>query len=467
MFALASALPVSRYHAASTEPVLVLPHLHSLGGTLTTSELDDGTRKSAVPASAPKRSARIIGLDGIRGLGCLGVATAHVAHWYSPLTSGAAKLNLIGVVLLMFFVLSGFLLFLPYVKALVSDSESTMPDTREYFLHRVLRVFPAYLVIFLIANYAFRAVYVENPTLQAVGTTDGTGMITDTGQLIANLTLFQTYIPRYFQTGINPAWSLTLEIAFYVALPIIGACLFRLRRRSGAHPLRVALVAPIALLAVGIIGKLFVPALVTVTGVTDPLLQEWGDNWVAVYLRSFLTMSDTFAYGMFAVILFVAMERGRVPERISRRVRLIATIAFFPSAALALGMLAMQNTYSLSAIAFTCAIVVAIVIAPLARGESSKLANGLDFAPLRFLGKISLSVYLWHYPVLILLGRTRLLSTDDTVSGMLSDVAVAMALSFALSIVTYYAIEKPTLRLTKRYRPRPHAHPLPDRAGLA
>lgn len=446
---------------------MVLPHVRLPGVHLTTSELEDGAPKSAAPTPAPRRSARIIGLDGIRGLGCLGVAAAHVAHWYSPLTSGAAKLNLIGVLLLMFFVLSGFLLFLPYVKALLRDSGTTMPDTREYVLHRVLRVFPAYLVIFLIANFVFRAVYIENPTLQPIGTTNGTGMITDPGQLIANLTLTQTYVPQYFQTGINPAWSLTLEIAFYASLPFLGVILFRLRRRSRAHPLRIALIAPIALLLLGFVGKMFVPAIVDATGVTDPLLQEWGDNWLAVFLRSFLTMSDTFAYGMFAVILFVAMERGVLPERLSRRIRLIAALAFFPSALLALLLLATRNTFALSAIAFTCAVVVVIVVAPLARGESSKLARGLDLAPLRFLGRISLSIYLWHYPVLILLGRSRFLSTGDNVTALLSNVAVAMIITFALSIVTYYAVEKPALLLTKRYRPRPRAHPLPDRAGLA
>jgi peptidoglycan/LPS O-acetylase OafA/YrhL len=437
------------------------------GWRLTTSELADNSHGSLVPTAPPKKSVRIIGLDGIRGLGCLGVATAHIAHWYTPLTSNAAKLNLIGVVLLMFFVLSGFLLFLPYVKALVRDAGSTMPDTREYVLHRVLRVFPAYLVIFLVCNYLFRSVYVVNPTLQTQGSTDGTGMITDAGQLIANLTLMQTYLPRYFQTGINPAWSLTLEIAFYATLPIFGVLMFRLRRRTGAHPLRIALIAPVALLVLGLVGKLFVPAIVHATGVTDPALQEWGDNWLAVYLRSFLTMSDTFAYGMFAVVLFVAMERGKLPERISRRIRLIAVVAFFPAALLALGLLAVHNTFALSAISFGSAIFVVIVVAPLARGEKSTLAKWLDFGPARFLGKISLSVYLWHYPVLILLGRLGYLTSHDTAGGLLRNVALAMAVTFALSILSYYAIEKPALNLTKRYRPRPRAHPLPDRAGLA
>lgn len=383
------------------------------------------------------------------------------------MTSGAAKLNLIGVVLLMFFVLSGFLLFLPYVKALVRDSKRTMPDTKEYVLHRVLRVFPAYVVIFLICNYVFRAVYVENPALQAVGTTDGTGMITDPAQLIANLTLMQTYLPQYFQTGINPAWSLTLEIAFYASLPIIGVFLFRRRRRDGSKPLRIALIAPVVLLVVGLVSKLFIPAIAHATGVTDPLLQEWGDNWLAVFLRSFLAMADTFAYGMFVVVLFVAMERGAISERLSRRIRLIAAVAFVPSGMVALLMLATRNNYALSAIAFTCAIFVIIVVAPLARGESSALARWLDLAPFRFLGKISLSVYLWHYPVLILLGRSRFLAADDNVSGMLSNVVLAMAVTIALSMVTYYLIEKPALNLTKRYRPKPRAHPLPDRAGLA
>ncbi|MBJ7339082.1 acyltransferase [Mycolicibacterium sp.] len=410
--------------------------------------------KALNTAPAKQNRARIIGLDGVRGLGCLGVAVAHVAGHYSPLTTAAGKLNLIGMVLLLFFVLSGFLLFLPYVRGLTRERGALkLPNTKQYALHRVLRVLPAYLVIFLVVNYVLRIAYVTNPSLVTPGTDEGTGTITDPWQLISNLTLVQTYIPKYFQTGINPSWSLTLEIVFYLSLPLLGLLLFGLRRRTNIAPLKLALLAPVILLAIGFVGKLFVPALAAHEKVTDPLMMDWGDNWVAVYLRSFLTNADCFAYGMFVVILFVAMEQGVIGERLSRRIRLIAIVAFFPALLVALGLLMLHSVFALSSVAFVAGIFVVIVVAPLARGESSKLATALDFAPARFIGKISLSVYLWHFPILLLMGRWGLMHGDSVGEFLLNSVIV-LGVSIALSVVTYYLIEQPALNLAKKYKPK-------------
>jgi peptidoglycan/LPS O-acetylase OafA/YrhL len=207
------------------------------------------------------------------------------------------------------------------------------------------------------------------------------------------------------------------------------------------------------LIVIGFVGKLFVAPLADQVGVTDPLLMQWGDNWVAVYLRSFLTNSDSFAYGMLVVILFVAMEQGAIPERLSRRVRSLATLALIPALVFALGMLVLQSVFALSSIAFAAAIFVVIVVAPLARGEETALARYLDVAPARFIGKISLSIYLWHFPVLLLLGRWGLMA-GDSVLGMLRNILLALAVSIALAVVTYYAIEQPALNLAKRYRPK-------------
>ena len=71
--------------------------------------------ESQVLASSPTHT-RIIGLDGIRGLGCLAVVMGHVALSYSPVTHDKAFLGVLGLALILFFVLSGFLLFLPYIR---------------------------------------------------------------------------------------------------------------------------------------------------------------------------------------------------------------------------------------------------------------------------------------------------------------------------------------------------------------
>ena len=84
--------------------------------------------------------------------------------------------------LIFFFVLSGFLLFLPYVRRPHRETARRQcSSARNFAMHRIARIMPGYLVIFLLCNFVFQVAYVENPTIQAVGTDDGTGMITDPG----------------------------------------------------------------------------------------------------------------------------------------------------------------------------------------------------------------------------------------------------------------------------------------------
>jgi len=219
-------------------------------------------RRDRLTTTAPGSGARIIGLDGARGLSAVGVAVMHVAGNFSPHAAATTKITLVGMSLIFFYVLSGFLLFLPYVRRLSEDpSTATIPSTRNFAIHRFARVVPGYLVIFLLCNYVFQVVYVENPALQPIGTDRGTGMITDPWQLLANLTLGQTYIPKYALTGLNPSWSLTLEFAFYASLPLLGYLLFALPKRSSMRPMRLTLIAPIILIVIGFTGKLLAPLL--------------------------------------------------------------------------------------------------------------------------------------------------------------------------------------------------------------
>lgn len=64
-----------------------------------------------------------------------------------------------------------------------------------------------------------------------------------------------------------------------------------------------------------------------------------------------------------------------------------------------------------------------------------------------------MSVYLWHYPLLLLLGRFDLVA-EDTWAGMLRNMAVVTAVTLLVSTITYYCVEKPGLDLAKRFRKR-------------
>lgn len=405
--------------------------------------------------TAPRTFGHIIGLDGARGLSCLGVAIAHIAGHYSPGATAATKIGLVGTTLVFFYVLSGFLLFLPYIRGLFGDRSAVkLPNTKNFVVHRIARILPGYVAIFLLVNFVFQVSYVQNASLQPPGSDAGTGMITDPGQLLANLTLTQSYFPAYFQTGINPAWSLTLEYAFYASLPLLGLLAYALLRRTRLAPTTVALIPPLILVVIGLAAKLAVPTLVAHFHITDDLMMNWGPNWVAVYLRSFLANADNFAFGMLAAVVIVLMEKRLLREGISRRIRMFSTMGLLPAAVcFVAALLVPGGQYQTSAVALAAGLMILIMVAPLARGQKSGIASVLDTAPMRFVGKVSLSAYLWHFPVLLLLGRWGLMA-GDTVPGMLRNIAVGLTVTMAISTVTFYLVEKPAMDVTRKYRHR-------------
>jgi peptidoglycan/LPS O-acetylase OafA/YrhL len=413
-----------------------------------------GRRRSPALPAAPTK-VRIQGLDGARGLAAVGVLTAHVGDYYRSGSAVAGHVvALVGVSLIFFFVLSGFLLFLPYVRALTKDpSSARMPSSKYYATQRMARVFPVYLVIFLITNYLLQAAYVENPMLHGFGTGGGIGMITDRGQLIANLTLMQTYIPAYFQTGLNPSWSLTMEYGFYLALPVLAVVIFVLRRRMSAGPYKLALLAVLILIVMGFAGKLLAPVLISNYFGMDPWFLNWGPNWGAVYLRSFPVSADNYAFGMLAAVVVVAMERGDLTERFSSRMRLLCILAIPFTAILFVVMLSLKRQFETTALAMFGGALILLVVAPLARGQKSVLANWFDAVPFRFLGRVSLSLCLWHYPVMLALGRIGLMHSGS-VPAMVKNIALVFGVALAVSTASYYCVERPVLNAAKRYGAR-------------
>lgn len=415
----------------------------------------DSTAAAAVaPVSATtdkKRPARILGLDGPRGFACLCVLAVHVGGHNSPETVSVFKLGLLGQGLIFFFALSGFLIFLPMVRRLFAGKP--MPDNKSYAIHRVLRVFPAYLVIFLFANFVMRAVFVQNAAVAESNFSDsGLGMLTDPLTLLGNLTLVHSYFPSMLQTGINPSWSLTLELTFYIALPLLAGISFYLSKRTKISAPVLAMIPVAAMFVIGITGKLYAASRVVPSGVTEPILLDWGPNEVAVLSRSFWSLADNFTFGMFAAVIFVAVDNGVLKGWIAAKMRWWTGLAMIPVAAISLKLIDDNSRWQSTFVSLGSALLILFIIAPLARGENSKLAEWADWAPLSYVGTISLSVYLWHFPVLIMVGRFGWLNNSDTPAAMGLNFIVVAVVSIVFGTVTYRLVEKPALMLARKYK---------------
>lgn len=415
--------------------------------------MTDDLAKAAHTPVREYKAGRIVGLDGPRGVACWAVLIVHVATHSSPETMAKGGLQLLGQSLIFFFALSGFLLYLPYVRGLMQHRPK-QPDVRAYAIHRLLRVFPGYLVIFLVVNFVLQASFLRNEWASSqVGTDAGTGMITEPGKLAANLSLLQSYFPQYLQTGISPSWSLTLEFVFYLSLPIFGAAMWFLRRRFGVNFAVLVLAPPAILIVIGLVGKVFAGWLQQRAGITTAIEANWGPSWTAVVLRSFVASCDNFAFGMLATVVFVAVGFGVIDARRVRPIRIAAAIAIVPSLIIMLFLIAAGSSFQSTFTALASGLLILFIVLPMAAGNDSPLARALDLRPFEYLGRISLSIYLWHFPIVIVLSRFDVLR-GDSVGGLLINIVIVSALSFAIASITFHFVERPAMMFARRFKVR-------------
>jgi peptidoglycan/LPS O-acetylase OafA/YrhL len=320
---------------------------------------------------------RVAPLTGIRAVAALLVMLTHAAYTTGKYTHGYAGLVWsraeIGVPI--FFVLSGFLLFGPWVKASAASRESGSaatgppPSVRRYAWHRVRRIMPAYVVTVLAAYllYHFRTAG-PNPGHTWEG-------------LFRNLTLTQIYTDNYLYSflhqGLTQMWSLAVEAAFYVVLPVLAYLLLVVLCRRRWRP---------GLLLAGLGGlALISPAWLILVHTTD-FLPDSARLWLPTYLVWFiggmvlaaLQPLGVRAYALacipLAVVCYfiVSTPIGGAPTTSPAELREALVKAGF------------------------YAVIATLMVAPLALGDRGLYARFLASRPMVFLGEISYEIFLIH-----------------------------------------------------------------------
>ena len=312
---------------------------------------------------------RVSSLTGIRAVAALLVMLTHAAY-----TTGKYNHGYVGLVysrmeigVPIFFVLSGFLLFGPWVKAAASGGEP--PSVRRYARHRVRRIMPAYLVTVLVAYavYHFRSAG-PNPGHTWVG-------------LFRNLTLSQIYTDNYLYSyphqGLTQMWSLAVEVAFYVVLPLLAYVLLVVLCRRRWRPV---------LLLTGLSGlALIMPAWLILVHTTD-FLPDGARLWLPTYLLWFIG-------GMMLAVLQPMGVRAYamvcVPLALACYFIVSTPIAGAPTTSPA------ELREALFKAAFY-AVIASLMVAPLALGDRGVYAKFLASRPMVFLGEISYEIFLIH-----------------------------------------------------------------------
>jgi peptidoglycan/LPS O-acetylase OafA/YrhL len=366
-------------------------------------------------------------IDSLRAVAAVSVLAYHALYkgvlltlpGDSPLSRWAAHLD-VGVPI--FFVLSGFLLYGPFVRARLNRTEP--PDTQAYGWRRVMRILPAYWVALVIVG--------------VVGATiTGYAAVFSAKGIPGYFALLQIYNPNTAQGGINPAWTLCVEVTFYAFLPLWGGLMRRLPQRLG---LSGELAALAALFAVSVGWKL------VALRHADP--NAFGLS-AAPWLEPLPAYLDHFALGMALAALAAAGKRLRV-----------SPTACWAGGAIALWVLAtriglhgsasdhLTSARYLARHELNAAIAVALV-APVALGAlRGRAARLFELRPVVFVGVISYGIYLFHVGVLVFLLDHGLVLVDT--ASRVAFLSIAVIASVLLGWASHRLVERPCIALGRR-----------------
>lgn len=385
-------------------------------------------------------------VDGLRALAAAMIVLTH-ATWLSsagddrPFGPFLARMDA-GVA--VFFVLSGFLLYRPFAVAHLTGADG--PGVGAYLWRRALRLVPAYWLALTVTQFVLRV---------GAGVNSATDAVVYYGFL-------QIYDPLRSFGGIPQAWSLCVEVTFYLALPVWAAAVAgRSAERTGRCQVRVELaaLAGLALFAAG--WRLWVLEV-------DGSSQHLGLSWLPAH-------ADLFAAGMaIAVLSAWAAGGGRLPAPVAALGRrpglswalaaasfwVVAVVVDLPTGLEAAGTgatMARHLLYGLTAVF----LVVPAVVGDQDRGAVRRL---LRSKPAVGVGLVSYGLFLWHQAWMEeALGWTGAAVGRGSFATLL---AVGLTLGLATAAASWFLVEAPLLRRRPRSRPAAAAAPVPTRAAV-
>lgn len=389
-------------------------------------------------------------LDGLRALAILLVVWHHLYRWGAgdwniwkqPILRSSADFGFIGV--LLFFVLSGFLLFLPYARALVGGAP--WPSTWSFYRRRALRILPVYFVALAVLALLVAVAHAMHPWMLH-------GFIFSF-LLLQNMSVSASTLVSVLD---GPLWTLAIEWQFYLILPLIALVLLWLTkgldRRGTLWRIRIVFGV---LIVLGLATRVVSAAAFYAPGIGDGA-SDIGWSGVAMRLISGRYIEE-FALGMLLSLAYIARQnRGTLASsRLARTgaaapVAILGVIACYYWARY-LGVFRAENDWGfipnvgwswIVLGVWTTTLCFALLLAAALFGPDL-LRRALSLPPLRFIGRISYSIYVWHLPVLNLVRNT----------------TVALVVILVLATVSYYVIERPFLK--RRYAT--HAQPSSGRS---
>jgi peptidoglycan/LPS O-acetylase OafA/YrhL len=326
-------------------------------------------------------------LDGVRAVS---IALVLVFHLGAPWLEG----GYLGVS--VFFTLSGFLI----TSLLLHEREHSLRiDVKAFYVRRLRRLMPASLLcLFGIALLAWLEVITPRADLRG-GVLASLFQVANWEHLVGHRSYADLFVAP---SPIDHFWSLAIEEQFYWLWPlaIAGLTALAARRLAPQRTIARVLVGAYALLGVGA----FVTARVA-----------GGD---AAYFASWARFAEILAGAALAAVL----ARREVPQR-AAHLALPCLLGIVVLAALTPAGRGWAYEGGLPLFALLS---VGLILGVQADGPIARL---LSREPIPWIGRISYGLYLFHWPVFTIMGD--------------AGVVVKLSTTFAITIVSFYAVERP------------------------
>ena len=360
-------------------------------------------------------------LDGIRAVAVLAVMLFHVDVGFRLGDSWSLSAGYLGVDI--FFVLSGFL-----ITTILAEewSRTRRIDLKAFYARRALRLFPAVFVV-LISVWVYAgavlntiaANYVRREAIWTLLNVHNWHLIDVRPSLLVDL---------------DHTWSLSVEEQFYFVWPLLLLALFALAKSAWFRIGIVFFTATASVVAMLVVTR------------TDPVRAFYG--------------TDTRAKGLLlGAALGLAVVFGKL-SRVSRQ--WAGAVGWGGVALLSLVFVVVDRHMSPTSGPITVASVgAAALVFGVVGAPDSRLARALSQKILVAIGRVSYGLYLWHLPIfLVVTPRETDFTLWNTGLSFWPLLVVRFALTIAIAGVSFVLVERPALRLKRRFERRPdHAVP--------